>query len=115
MLRADHPRFQAALHQVEDSIDAAWRELCAATEAEPQDERQLAETVPQDPSEFDWRVVDGALKQLRCPDCGEQQGAGLLDGALPTTPQAQHFKALINKLTDDELEQLIHPDDLDKT
>ncbi|GAA1514625.1 hypothetical protein [Kribbella lupini] len=170
MLRVDHPRFRAAVREVEESIDAAWRAFCA--EVGTTDEQDLAEVVLQDPAEFDWRVVDGALKQLRCPDCGEQRGAGPVDchtcelangyrfaaretdrpnvapgnehalrvssavartrhrytprarcgyelllpdvlaGALPTTPQAQRFKALINKLTDDELEQLVHPDDL---
>ncbi|ONI69471.1 hypothetical protein BWI15_23120 [Kribbella sp. ALI-6-A] len=170
MRRVDHPRFRAAVAEVEQSIDAAWRHFRA--DAGTTDDHTLAEVVLQDPAEFDWRVVDGALKQLRCPDCGEQLGAGPLDchrcelangyrfaaretdrtavaagnehairvasavartrhryterarcgyelllpdllaGALPTTAQAQRFKALINKLGDDELEQVVHPDEL---
>jgi hypothetical protein len=170
MRRVDHPRFRAAVAEVEQSIDAAWRQFRAG--AGTTDDQTLAEVVLQDPAEFDWRVVDGALKQLRCQDCGEQLGAGPLDchrcelangyrfaarevdrpdvapgnehalrvasavartrhrytararcgfelalpdllaGALPTTPQAQRARALINKLSDDELEQLVHPDEL---
>jgi hypothetical protein len=162
MRRVDHPRLIAALRRVEDSIDEAWREFCAESGITPgtADERGLAEVVLQDTSEFDWRVVDGALKQLTCPDCGSGLGAGpagcascdrangfrfaarevdrpvrvgvrqlpvaspragagyelylrdLLEGAQPTTPEAQRLKALINELTDDELEQLLTPADL---
>jgi hypothetical protein len=174
MRRVDHPRLIAALRQVEDSIDEAWRQFRTESgiTAGTADERDLAEVVLQDTSEFDWRVVDGALKQLTCPDCGSGLGAGptgcancdqangfrfaareidrpdvppgnehairvssavartrhryspraragyelylpdLLEGALPTTPQAQRTKALINQLTDDELEHLLTPADL---
>jgi hypothetical protein len=174
MRRVDHPRLIAALREVEDSIDDAWRRFRAESgiTAGTADERALAEVVLQDTSEFDWRVVDGALKQLLCPDCDESLGAGptgcascdqanglrfaarevdragvppgnehairvssavartrhrysararagyelflpdLLEGALPTTPQAQRMKALVNQLTDDELEQLLTPADL---
>jgi hypothetical protein len=166
MRRVDHPRLIAALRQVEDSIDEAWRQFCADSEVTPgtAEERELAEVVLQDTSEFDWRVVDGALKQLTCPDCASGLGAGptgcascdqangfrfaarevdrpgvppgnehairvssavartrhryspraragyelylpdLLEGALPTTPEAQRMKAIINQLTDDEAE-----------
>ncbi|ADB32216.1 hypothetical protein Kfla_3153 [Kribbella flavida DSM 17836] len=65
------------MREVEDSIDAAWQQLCA--EVGTTDERDLAEVVLQDPSEFDWRVVDGALKQLSCPECGQGLGAGALE------------------------------------
>jgi hypothetical protein len=174
MRRVDHPRLIAALRQVENSIDEAWRQFRTESGITPgtADERELAEVVLQDTSEFDWRVVDGALKQLACPDCGSGLGSGptgcancdrangfrfaareidrpdvppgnehairvssavartrhryspraragyelylpdLLEGALPTTPQAQRTKALINQLTDDELEQLLTPADL---
>jgi hypothetical protein len=174
MRRVDHPRLIAALRQVDHSIDEAWRQLCAESgiTAGTADARELAEVVLQDTSEFDWRVVDGALKQLTCPDCGSGLSAGpagcascdqangfrfaaretdragvppgnehairvssavartrhryspraragyelylpdLLEGALPTIPQAQRLKALVNQLTDDELEQLLTPDDL---
>ncbi|GAB2640771.1 hypothetical protein [Kribbella swartbergensis] len=174
MRRVDHPRLIAALQQVEDSIDEAWRRFCSdsGVTAGTAEERELAEVVLQDTSEFDWRVVDGALKQLTCPDCGSGLGAGptgcascdqangfrfaarevdrpgvppgnehairvssavartrhryspraragyelylpdLLEGALPTTPEAQRTKAIINQLTDDEAEELLTPDDL---
>jgi hypothetical protein len=174
MRRVDHPRLIAALRQVEDSIDEAWGRFRTESgiTAGTADERELAEVVLQDPSEFDWRVVDGALKQLTCPDCGSGLGAGptgcvscdrangfrfaareidrpdvppgnehairvssavartrhryspraragyelylpdLLAGTLPTTPQAQRTRALINQLTDDELEHLLTPADL---
>jgi len=174
MRRVDHPRLIAALRQIEDSIDDAWRRFRTESgiAAGTADERELAEVVLQDTSEFDWRVVDGALKQLTCPDCGSGLGTGptgctscdqangfrfaaretdrpdvppgnehairvssavartrhryspraragyelflpdLLEGTLPTTPQAQRTKALINQLTDDELERLLTPADL---
>ncbi|HEY3510342.1 hypothetical protein [Kribbella sp. NPDC051137] len=78
MRRVDHPRFTAALQQVEDSIDAAWDSFRTASGVAAEDARELAEVVLQDTSEFDWRVVDGALKQLICPECGAQLGAGNL-------------------------------------
>lgn len=172
MRRVDHPRFTTAVRQVEDSIDAAWDSFRAASGVVPEEACELAEIVLQDPSEFDWRVVDGALKQLTCPDCGAQLGSGalgcpgcdrangfrfaaretdrpgvppgnehairvssavartrhrytpraragyelllpdLLDGALPTTAQAQRAKQLINQLGDEELERLISPADI---
>ncbi|WP_203591130.1 hypothetical protein [Streptomyces sp. SID13031] len=161
---------KAALQEVEDSIDEAWQGLCR--EAGTTDARGLAEIVLQDPAEFDWRVVDGALKQLSCDKCGSGLGAGpigcakcdlangfrfaarevdrpnvapgnehairvasavartrhrytprarcgyelglpdLLAGEMLTTAEAQRAKALINKLTDEQLEQLITPADL---
>lgn len=174
MRRVEHARLVDALRVVEDSIDDAWQGFCAesgvavgTTEA-----RELAEVVLQDTSEFAWRVVDGALKQLTCGECGSGLGAGpvgcatcdkangfrfaarevdrpdvppgnehairvssavartrhrytpraragyelflpdLLAGALPTTPQAQRTKDLINNLPDEDLEQLLTPDDL---
>ncbi|TCC49834.1 hypothetical protein E0H75_16080 [Kribbella capetownensis] len=174
MRRVDHPRFITAVQRIEDSIDAAWQRFCAdsGVHQSTPEERELAEVVLQDTSEFGWRVVDGALKQLTCPECGSGLGAGpagctscdrangfrfaarevdrpdvpagnehairvasavartrhryspraragyelllpdLLDGVLPTTPQAQRAKHLINRLSDDELEQLITPADL---
>ncbi|MEU4193852.1 hypothetical protein AB0E69_18275 [Kribbella sp. NPDC026611] len=174
MRRVEDTRFRDALRQVEDSIDDAWDRFCGESGVTPgtPEATELAELVLQDTSEFGWRVVDGALKQLTCEDCGKSLGAGdagcascdrangfrfaaqevdrpqvppgnehalrvssavartrnryspraragyelllpdLLDGALPTTPQAQRMKDLINQLTDDQLERLITPDDL---
>jgi hypothetical protein len=76
MRRIDHPRFIAARQQVEDSIDAAWDSFRVASGVAPQDAHELAEIVLQDTSEFDWRIVDGAMKQLTCPHCHAQLGAG---------------------------------------
>jgi hypothetical protein len=78
MRRVDHPRFTAALKQVEDSLDAAWDSFCgdSGVRTGTPEARELAEVVLQDTSEFDWRVVDGALKQLACPDCNSELGAG---------------------------------------
>jgi len=171
MLRIDHPRFRNALREIEESIDAAWADFCADSGVAPGsvDARELAEIVVQDPSEFGWRVVDGALKQLTCTACGSSLGSGpvgcapcdlangfrfaarevdrpnvprgnehairvssvvartrnrytsrartgyelflpeLLDGKLPTTPQAQRAKDRINRLSDQELERLVDP------
>jgi hypothetical protein len=174
--RIHHPRFTAAIREIADSIEAAWRAFCADSGVSPgtPEARELAEVVLQDTSEFEWRIVDGALAQLTCPGCGAELGAGplgcvscdqandfrfaaremdrpgvppgnehairvssavartrdrytpraragyelllpdLLAGVLPTTAQAQHSKALINQLTDDELEELITPADLER-
>lgn len=176
MRRVEHPRFTTALRQVEDSINAAWTGFCADSGVGPgtAEARELAEIVLQDTSEFDWRVVDGALNQLTCPDCGATLGAGevgcascdqangyrfaaretdrpgvpvgnehairvssavartrhrysprartgyelllpdLLAGALPTTAEAQYAKHLVNRFSDDELERLITPADLER-
>jgi hypothetical protein len=174
MRRVDHPRLITALARIEDSIDNAWRQFCAdsGVRSGTPEEHDLAEVVLQDTSEFEWRVVDGALKQLTCSECGSGLAAGpvncatcdlangyryaarevdragvpagnehairvssavartrhrysarvragyelflpdLLAGVLPTTPQAQRTRDLINRLTDDELERLITPADL---
>ncbi|HEY2098406.1 MAG TPA: hypothetical protein VGH72_18190 [Pseudonocardia sp.] len=56
----------------------------------PQEAVELAEVVLQDTSEFDWRVVDGALKQLTCTDCGSQLGAG--DLGCPSCDRANGFR-----------------------
>lgn len=163
MRRVDDPRFRAALRTVEASIAASWAAFCAEHEAFGP---ELAEIVLQNPAEFEWRVVDAALDQLACAECGSARGAGpvscgacefangmrfgaievdrpnvppgnehairvssavartrhrylprvragyeivlphLLDGKLPTTAQAQAGKAILNKLSDDELEAL---------
>lgn len=175
MRRVEDPRFVAALRQVEDSIDAAWTAFCTQSQVTPgtREARELAEVVLQNTSEFDWRIVDGALEQLACPDCGSTLGSGhttcarcnqangfrfaaretdrpgvppgnehairvssavartrhryspraragyelllpdLLAGALPTTAQAQRAKDRINRLTDNELEHLLTPADLE--
>ncbi|MBM7785795.1 hypothetical protein [Tenggerimyces flavus] len=163
MRRVDHPRFRAALEAVESSIAASWAAFCAEHDASGPD---LAEIVLQNPAEFEWRVVDAALDQLTCAECGIARGAGpvectacefanglrygaieidrpnvppgnehairvssavartrhrylprvragyeialpdLLDGKLPTTAQAQAGKAILNRLSDDELEAM---------
>jgi hypothetical protein len=174
MRRVEHPRFTTALQRIEASIDAAWDSFCATPDVrrDTTEAHELAQIVLQDTSEFDWRIVDGALGQLTCPDCGATLGAGdtgcpscdkangfrfaaretdrpgvppgnehairvasavartrnrytpraragyelllpdLLEGALPTTAEAQRLKHLINQLTDDELERLLSPADL---
>lgn len=170
MRRIDHPRLRTALRTIQESLDEAWRGL--RDEVGTTDDRALADVVLQDPSEFDWRVVDAALQRLRCDSCGSELGAGpltcarcnsangfrfaarevdrpgvppgnehairvssavartrdrytprarcgyelglpdLLAGAMPSTVEATRMKAAINRLTDDQLEQLIAPTDL---
>ncbi|TDD50492.1 hypothetical protein E1263_31020 [Kribbella antibiotica] len=80
MLRVDHHRFRSALAEIEASIDAAWNTFCAGSGVTPgtPEAQELAQIVLQDTSEFDWRVVDGALKQLTCTECGNGLGAGPL-------------------------------------
>jgi hypothetical protein len=163
MRRVDDPRFRAALAAVEASIAERWALFCVEHEASGP---ELAQIVLQNPAEFEWRVVDAALDQLTCSECGSGLGSGpvectacefangqrygaievdrpnvppgnehairvasavartrhrylprvragyevvlpdLLDGKLPTTAQAQAAKAVLNQLTDDELEAL---------
>jgi hypothetical protein len=46
----------------------------------------------------EYGVTEGTADELGLPD--------LLEGRLPSTPQAQALKAAINKLTDDERERV---------
>ena len=92
MRRVEDPRFVAAIQVVEDSIDAAWTAFCTQSHVAPgtAESRELAEVVLQDTSEFDWRVVDGALDQLTCPDCGRTLGSG--DTSCTPCNQANGFR-----------------------
>lgn len=175
--RVDHPRFVAALREVHESLDAAWLAFCTDAGIDAgvdglNDQRDLAKVVLQDPSEFDWRVVDAALTKLSCDDCGNGLGAGpvgchacdqangfrfaaretdrpnvppgnehairvasavartrdrysprarcgyevglpyVLAGELPTTSEAQALKAIINTLTDEQLETVVSYEEL---
>jgi hypothetical protein len=82
----------AALRQVEDSIDAAWTSFCAQSQVTlgTAEDRELAEVVLQDTSEFDWRVVDAALGRLICSDCGSSLGSG--DTTCARCNQANGFR-----------------------
>lgn len=68
----------AALEEIEAGIEAAWHAFRAGLDvaAGSPDEIPLAEAVLQDPSEFEWRVVDAALNRLTCEDCRSTLGAG---------------------------------------
>jgi hypothetical protein len=70
----------AALAEIEAGIEAAWQRFRATFDvvAGSEDETSLAEVVLQDPSEFEWRVVDGALNRLTCQECHSTLGAGPL-------------------------------------
>lgn len=76
--RIDHPRFRAAVRQVEDSIDAAWRDFrdSFGAAAGTADEAELTATVLNDPGDFPWRIVDAALDRKTCRQCGSRLGAG---------------------------------------
>ncbi|OXM68257.1 hypothetical protein CF165_14025 [Amycolatopsis vastitatis] len=67
-----------ALDEIEAGIEAAWQAFQAGFDvvAGSSDETSLAEAVLLDPSEFEWRVVDGALNRLTCQDCHSTLGAG---------------------------------------
>jgi hypothetical protein len=69
-----------ALDEIEASIETAWQTFRTAYDvaAGGQDEKSLPEAVLQDPSEFEWRVVDGALNRLTCQECHSTLGAGPL-------------------------------------
>ncbi len=43
-----------------------------------EEESAIAEMVADEPDRHDWRVVDGALDRLACPDCGTGLGRGPL-------------------------------------
>ncbi|WP_440097958.1 hypothetical protein [Streptosporangium sp. H16] len=43
-----------------------------------EEESAIAEMVADEPDRYDWRVVDGALDRLVCPDCGARLGRGPL-------------------------------------
>ncbi|GAB3745834.1 hypothetical protein GCM10027598_83080 [Amycolatopsis oliviviridis] len=98
-----------ALSAVEATIDGRWRLFLAeyGVAAGAKEETDLADMVVADTSAFEWRVVDAALDRLSCTDCGNGLGLpGLLDGELPSTAQAQAYRAAINKLTEEECERV---------
>ena len=76
--RIERRRFVAALRAIEDSIEAAWCALVDEHGARPGtvEDHAFAEAVIEHPDRLDWRVVDGALKQLRCPACVQPLGSG---------------------------------------
>src|SRR5689334_6460925 len=80
MLRVDDPQFRRTLQEIEDSIDTAWSTFCDESGVTPRtpEAQELAQVVLQDTSKFDWRVVDGALNQITCTECGSGLGAGPL-------------------------------------
>lgn len=109
MRRVEHPRFTAALQEVEDSIDDAWRVLREAREVDRPNVAagnehaiRVSSAVARTRHRYTPRARCGY--ELALPD--------LLAGGLPTTAEAQRMKALINKLTDDELERLTSSADL---
>ncbi|GHJ12281.1 hypothetical protein TPA0908_02760 [Micromonospora sp. AKA38] len=98
---------------LEREIRGAWELLLRELDVAPgsPEETELAWLVVDDPAAYDWRTVDGALDRLTCPASRARVGyelalPELVAGALPTTPQAQAAKALINRLADDECDRV---------
>jgi hypothetical protein len=85
----------AALEEIEAGIEAAWQAFVAsfAVEGSSGEETELAEAVLQDPSEFEWRVVDAAMDRLICEDCRSTLGAGPVGCAPCDRANAYRFAA----------------------
>lgn len=68
----------SAVQQLEAEVRDAWVAFLAGwgVPAGSADELGLAGEVVADPGEHPWRVVDGALDRLTCPDCRERLGSG---------------------------------------
>ncbi|GAA5192423.1 hypothetical protein GCM10023322_51990 [Rugosimonospora acidiphila] len=157
------------VERIERQVELAWARLREELDvaAGSPDEAALCWLVVDDPGGYDWRVVDAALDQLACPECGSVLTRGpadcgrcayyhgvrfaarevdrpavppgnehairvafavaragsrypararagfelllptLVAGDLPTTPQAQAARALLNKLTPDECDRVV--------
>lgn len=91
MRRIDDPRFRAALQAVESSIAVSWAAFCAEHEASGP---ELAEIILQDPAEFEWRVVDAAMDQLTCAECGSRRGAGPVECSACEFANGMRFGAI---------------------
>ncbi|OKK01169.1 hypothetical protein [Amycolatopsis sp. CB00013] len=67
-----------ALAAVEASIEDRWRLFLAEYGVSPgtTEETDLAESVVDDTSVFEWRIVDAAYDKLTCADCGSRLGSG---------------------------------------
>jgi hypothetical protein len=85
----------AALEEIEAGIESAWQAFRAgfAVECGGAEETLLAEAVLQDPSEFEWRVVDAAMKRLTCEDCRSALGAGQVGCARCDQANSYRFAA----------------------
>ena len=85
----------SALEEIEAGIEFAWQAFAAsfAVEGGSVEETSLAEAVLQDPSEFEWRVVDAAMDRLICEDCRSTLGAGPVGCAPCDRANAYRFAA----------------------
>jgi hypothetical protein len=67
-------RTRDALETLHEERDEAWR-LHIRDIPDPHGEA-IARAILDDPSRHLWRLVDAAMERLRCPDCGQEFGAG---------------------------------------
>ena len=60
------PALAVAIHQVETELETAWSALLRDLDVAPgtPDETELCRIVADDPSAYDWRVVDAALARI---------------------------------------------------
>jgi hypothetical protein len=68
------PDCQRCRALVDAIIEAQWRHFLGDWPDEPRAE--VAGLVIADPSAHDWRVVDGALDEITCAECGDRLSRG---------------------------------------
>ncbi|MEV0687703.1 hypothetical protein AB0I35_27950 [Nocardia sp. NPDC050378] len=62
---------------VDGIVEQQWRLFL--TDWPTESELEVAELVAAEPDRHDWRIVDGALDQLVCEECGSHLGSGPVD------------------------------------
>lgn len=124
--RVDHPRFVAALREVQESLDAAWLAFCtdasidAGVDAANGFRFAARETDRPNVPPGNEHAIRVASAVARTRDrysprarCGYEVGLPyVLAGELPTTSEAQALKAIINTLTDEQLETVVSYEEL---
>ncbi|MFC7548770.1 hypothetical protein [Plantactinospora sp. GCM10030261] len=72
------PLLARVIDQIETEIQEAWERLLRDLDVTPGSPEaiEVAWLVVDDPSEHEWRVVDGAFDQLTCPACGSRLAHG---------------------------------------
>lgn len=68
---------------VDALIEEGWRDHVTAAfgDLPPDEQRDVARMIADEPHRHDWRAVDAALDRLTCPGCGGRLGLGPLDCA----------------------------------
>jgi hypothetical protein len=67
-------RAEAALAEIEASLDAAW--VAERANRPVNSDETIARSIVDHPGVHEWRLADAGLDRMACPDCGERLGSG---------------------------------------